>query len=486
MCDCTRVDKPIQGSQAAQPVNHGHSTFVYTKPAQAPERYRNFNPLGVQKDAGFSRFTPMPTDMAFDNVSLAAKGLFFQLNTLPPDWNYTAKGMATICGCGVDKIGSLMKELEAAHRVIRLRYRNKKGQLSAMVPMIVSEPDRIDEAIERARQRGFEIDPRIARANLRGSVENLDRPLSQPIVENTVDTNSCGKPSERITAKPQVTPSTGFSSTGSASTGFSASILNTMNTKTSTTTPTESDSPFEQGGTAHAEPVVSSPTAPSSDVDLQQNKKNDEAPLVRDSIEAAFWALESRAIRRTTSDWSNDEALASYRKLVGEGYSPEDIDAAYDNYVQWVESKAVVNKKVLRTWLVEDEKGFKRNFDEVQDKRAAEKRGSAVKAAIPSTDGEVDAAEYRKRSQEVDKIGLDADAEYRVEFAEQSDDEHLRNLAARVRADKPLTLGNGLVDERLSKRPSYDILWSRINKKEHHRDYVLWCYDRLKIEGKVR
>lgn len=273
MCDSTRVTEPIQGSRAAHTVNHGHSTIVNTKPAQVPERYQTFNPLGVQKDAGFSRFTAMPTSMAFDDISLAAKGLFFQLNTLPPDWNYTAKGMATICGCGVDKIGSLMKELEAAHRVIRLRYRTEKGQLSAMVPMIVSEPDRIDETIEKAQQRGFEIDPKIARANLRESVENLDRPLSQPIVENSVDTNICGKPSERITTKPQVTSSTGFSSTGSASTGFSEAILNSINTKDSTTTPTESDSQLEQCGTAIAEPVVSSPTAPSSDVGLDSVKK---------------------------------------------------------------------------------------------------------------------------------------------------------------------------------------------------------------------
>lgn len=258
-----------------------------------------------------------------------------------------------------------------------------------------------------------------------------------------------------------------------------------MNTKTSTTTPTESDPRLEQGGTAHAEPVVSSPTAPSSDVGLRQNKKNDEAPLVRDSIEAAFWALESRAIRRTTSPWSNNEALASYRKLVAEGYSPEDIDAAYSNYVQWVETKAVVNKKVLRTWLVDDEKGFRRNNDEVKAKRAAaEMRGSAAQTANPSAAGEFDPTDYRKKCQAVNMI--DDDAEYRVQFAEQSDDEHLRRLAALIRAEKPVTLGNGLEDERLSRRPSYVILWSQTNKKEHRRDYVLWCYDRLNIEGKVR
>lgn len=77
MCDSTRVDEPIQDCQASQTVNHGQSNKVYTKPAQAPERYRNFNPLGVQKDAGFSRFTPMPISLR--ELDLSAIGIYFQI-----------------------------------------------------------------------------------------------------------------------------------------------------------------------------------------------------------------------------------------------------------------------------------------------------------------------------------------------------------------------------------------------------------------------
>lgn len=77
MCDCTRVGKPIQDCQAAQSPNHGHSTNVYTKPAQGPQRYPSFNPLGVQKDAGFSRFTPMPISLR--ELDLSAIGIYFQI-----------------------------------------------------------------------------------------------------------------------------------------------------------------------------------------------------------------------------------------------------------------------------------------------------------------------------------------------------------------------------------------------------------------------
>ena len=77
MCDSTRVIKPIQGSQAAQTANCGHFTNENMKPAQGPERYRGFNPLGVQKDAGFSRFTPMPISLR--ELGLSAIGIYFQI-----------------------------------------------------------------------------------------------------------------------------------------------------------------------------------------------------------------------------------------------------------------------------------------------------------------------------------------------------------------------------------------------------------------------
>ena len=253
-------------------------------------------------------------------------------------------------------------------------------------------------------------------------------------------------------------------------------INNGIKEKNSTTDSDVDNSWLEQCGTAYAEPVVSSPTAPSSSVDLDV-KKNEEAPLVRDSIDAAFYALEARSLRRTKLPEKKEAARLSYRRLVAEGHSIEDISAAYDCYLVWARSPDVEQPWGLERWLIE-KNGFGKNNDLAKEKRA--------QAANLSAEGGIDAAEYRKRSQEVSTIGFDAEAVYRVEFAEQSDDEHLRHLAASVRADEPVTVGNGLVDDRLSKRPSYDVLWSQTNKKEHRRDYVLWTYERLKQEGKVR
>lgn len=257
--------------------------------------------------------------------------------------------------------------------------------------------------------------------------------------------------------------------------------INGIKTKNSTTTPTESDSQLEQGGTAIAGPVVSSPTAPSSDVDFISEEKNEEAPPVRDSIDAAFWALESRAIRRTTSPWSNNEALASYRKLVAEGYSPEDIDAAYDNYVQWVETEAVVNKKVLRTWLA-DKNGFTRNYDEVKGKRAAEYRKRTQEVAKQAD------LDYRRRSAAVKRELPDSDAEcaYLFAYADSSDDQRLRDVAAQIRSQQPVQYSNGYIDDRLSRRPSYCDLVRLVHSREHNRQYNETTYSALVAEGKIR
>ena len=278
-------------------------------------------------------------------------------------------------------------------------------------------------------------------------------------------------------------PSHTVKTTGTHTVKITAQNINKgIKEKNSTTTSTESDSRLEQGGTAIAGPVVSSPTAPSSDVDFTSEEKNEEAPLVRDSIDAAFWALESRAIRRTTSPWSNNEALASYRKLVAEGYSPEDIDSAYDNYVQWVESEAVVNKKVLRTWLVEDEKGFKRNYDDVKNKRAAEYRKRTQEV---SKQADLD---YHRRSAAVKSALPDSDAEcaYLFAYADSSDDQHLHDVAAQIRREEPVQYSNGYIDDRLSRRPSYPVLVRLVHSREHLRQYNETTYSALVAEGKIR
>ena len=63
-------------------------------------------------------------------LSLKAKGLQSLMLSLPDGWDYTMKGLASICKDGVDSIASALKELEVAGYVVRKRKRNAKGQLT--------------------------------------------------------------------------------------------------------------------------------------------------------------------------------------------------------------------------------------------------------------------------------------------------------------------------------------------------------------------
>ena len=276
-------------------------------------------------------------------------------------------------------------------------------------------------------------------------------------------------------------PSHTVKTTGTHTVKITAQNINKgIKEKNSTTTPTKSDSQLEQGDTAIAGPVVSSPTAPSSGVDLDV-KKNEEATLVRDSIDERFYALEARSLRRTGSPARKEAARLSYHKLVAEGHSPDDIDAAYSNYVRWVESDNVKNKMGLASWLV-DENGFTRNDDEVKAKRAAEYSKRTQEVA------KQDDLDYRRRSAAVKSALPDSDAEcaYLFAYADSSDDQRLRDVAAQIRSQQPVQYSNGYIDDRLSRRPSYPVLVRLAHSREHNRQYNETTYSALVAEGKIR
>ena len=75
-------------------------------------------------------------------LSLKAKGLQSLMLSLPEDWDYTLKGLAAICGDGVDSISSALKELEKAGYVIRKRVRNERGQLLGTEYIIFQIPQK--------------------------------------------------------------------------------------------------------------------------------------------------------------------------------------------------------------------------------------------------------------------------------------------------------------------------------------------------------
>lgn len=73
-------------------------------------------------------------------LSLKAKGLMSLVLSLPENWDYTTKGLASICRDGVDSISSAIKELEENGYIIRRRLRNKNGQLTNIEYTIFEQP----------------------------------------------------------------------------------------------------------------------------------------------------------------------------------------------------------------------------------------------------------------------------------------------------------------------------------------------------------
>ncbi|MEI3259720.1 MAG: helix-turn-helix domain-containing protein [Faecalimonas umbilicata] len=60
-------------------------------------------------------------------LTLKAKGLLSIMLSLPDEWNYNLKGLATLSKDGIDSVRSALKELEYHGYVERHRIRSENG-----------------------------------------------------------------------------------------------------------------------------------------------------------------------------------------------------------------------------------------------------------------------------------------------------------------------------------------------------------------------
>ena len=73
-------------------------------------------------------------------LSLKAKGLLSQILSLPPEWDYTLKGLSRINRESVDAIRTAVQELERNGYITRSRERKENGQLGGAEYVIHEEP----------------------------------------------------------------------------------------------------------------------------------------------------------------------------------------------------------------------------------------------------------------------------------------------------------------------------------------------------------
>lgn len=55
------------------------------------------------------------------NISLQAKGLYWQMRSLPKDWDFSVRGLASFLNLGRDRIQNTLQELEKAGLLIRVQ-----------------------------------------------------------------------------------------------------------------------------------------------------------------------------------------------------------------------------------------------------------------------------------------------------------------------------------------------------------------------------
>ena len=78
-------------------------------------------------------------------LTLKSKGLLSMILSLPEEWNYTTRGLASICKEGVDAIGSALKELETAGYIVRRQLRGANGRITDTEYIIYEQPQRFTE-----------------------------------------------------------------------------------------------------------------------------------------------------------------------------------------------------------------------------------------------------------------------------------------------------------------------------------------------------
>ena len=74
-----------------------------------------------------------------DSLTLQAKGLFCMMASFPEGWDFTIKGLATVAGCGREKISAALRNLQDSGYLLREQGHSETGQFSANLFVLYDE-----------------------------------------------------------------------------------------------------------------------------------------------------------------------------------------------------------------------------------------------------------------------------------------------------------------------------------------------------------
>lgn len=97
--------------------------------------------MAVMRVEKTANYTVMANYHLRDNrLSLKAKGLLSVMLSLPPEWDFTLRGLTSISKEGISAIRAAINELEESGYVLRARVRNEIGQLTDTEYTIYEQP----------------------------------------------------------------------------------------------------------------------------------------------------------------------------------------------------------------------------------------------------------------------------------------------------------------------------------------------------------
>ena len=93
--------------------------------------------LQIRRRAGY---TVLPNAVLRDSrLNLQTKGLFCVMLSLPDEWEFSVKGLATLSACSRDKIRAALENLEAAGYLLREQARTASGAFAGNIYVLYDE-----------------------------------------------------------------------------------------------------------------------------------------------------------------------------------------------------------------------------------------------------------------------------------------------------------------------------------------------------------
>lgn len=134
------------------------------------------------------RYTIISNEHLFDkNLSHKATNILTMMLALPPNWDFTLAGLASLKKDGIDSVRAGIKELEDNHYVLYHRLRNEKGQLQKSEYLVFESVEKYNEYIKTSEHKNAENTP--FEPKLEKPI--LDNPiLEKPILENPMQSNT--------------------------------------------------------------------------------------------------------------------------------------------------------------------------------------------------------------------------------------------------------------------------------------------------------